>query len=218
MRQHAKYFYVLFFIVIITFVFWGVGTNDKDQIRFVAEIGNERISVNEYDRAYRNTLDSYREIYKGKSIDEIEQQMNLKQRVLNMLIDEKVLLLSARELGVVVSDQELQQTIVSNPVFIRDGVFRKDIYQKALANIRLTPEGYETSLRRGLTADRMRTLIAAGIDVTDADLAGYKGDAAKEGIMRQITLLGKRNAAVKSYTDAARERFKVKINAELISS
>jgi hypothetical protein len=218
MRHHAKYFYVLFFIIIISFVFWGVGTNDRDQVRFVAEIGNERISANEFWTAYKNTMETYREIYKGQSVDEIEQKMNIKQRALNSLVDEKTLLLSAREVGLVVSDEELQQAIVKDPNFIRDGVFRKDVYQRTLANNRLTPEGYEGLLRKQLMINRMVSMIISGVDVTDADLVGIKADAAKEGMMRQMALYGKRNAAVKSYIEAAKVRYKVRIHMDVISS
>jgi peptidyl-prolyl cis-trans isomerase D len=40
MRQHAKYFYVLFFIVILSFLFWGIGTVDKTgRGGVIAEVG-----------------------------------------------------------------------------------------------------------------------------------------------------------------------------------
>jgi peptidyl-prolyl cis-trans isomerase D len=217
MRQHAKYFYVLFFIIIITFVFWGVGTNDKDQPRFVAEIGSERVTATEFWTAHRNAMDSYREIYKGKSYDEIEQQTNLKQRVLDSLIDEKAMLLTAQDLGIAVSDEELQKAIVKDPNFVRDGSFRVDIYRRALANNRLTPEAYEAMLRKKFMMNRLMTMVIAGVDVTDADTVGIKADQAGEGMVRQMALLGKRNAAVKSFIDAARARYKVTKNMDAIS-
>jgi hypothetical protein len=217
MRQHARYFYVLFVIIIISFVFWGVGTNDKDQVRVLAEIGSERVTSNEFWTAYRNTLESYRELYKGKSIDELEQQMNIKLKTLNSLIDEKTMLLSAKELEIVITDEELQQAIVKDPNFIRDGAFRKDVYLRTLANNRLTPEAYEAMLRKQLTMNRMVNMVILGVDVTDADLVGFKADAAQETMMRQMALYGKRSAALKSYIEAAKARFGVKINMDVIS-
>ena len=45
MRKHARYFYVLFFIVILTFIFWGVGTVDKTgPAEIVAEVGKYKIT------------------------------------------------------------------------------------------------------------------------------------------------------------------------------
>jgi|WetSurMetagenome_2_1015567.scaffolds.fasta_scaffold00196_15 hypothetical protein len=217
MRKNARYFYVLFFVVIISFVFWGVGTNDKEKVRVFAEIGKERITSIEFHKTYENARDMYREIYKGKSIEEIEQKTNLKAMVLNLMIDEKVLFESARELGLVATDEELQQAIVKDPRFTRNGSFKKDIYVKALAFERLTPDAYEAMLRKSLTANRLRNMIMAGIDVTEADLSGIRTDEAKEGMIRQTLLYGKRNAALKSYIEGAKARLKVRIDMDAIS-
>ena len=49
MRKHAKYFYVLFFIVILSFVFWGVGTVDKTGgAESIAEVGNYKITAQKF--------------------------------------------------------------------------------------------------------------------------------------------------------------------------
>ena len=51
MRKHARYFYVLFFIVILTFIFWGVGTVDKTGGKeILAEVGKYRITTEDYIR------------------------------------------------------------------------------------------------------------------------------------------------------------------------
>lgn len=217
MRRHARYFYVLFFIIIITFIFWGVGTNDKEGARFVAEIGDERITKDEFWRIYERARESYREMYKGQPLEEIEQKLNLKLMVLDSLVEDKVLLVSARELGLVASDDELQHAIIKDPRFIREGSFKKEIYLRTLANNRLTPDYYESILRNQLSTNRMRNLIISGVDVTDADLAGIKVDAAKTELIKQAVLFSKRNAALKSYIEGAKVRMKVKINMDVIS-
>jgi peptidyl-prolyl cis-trans isomerase D len=218
MRKHARYFYVLFFIIIITFVFWGVGNTDKERVNYLAEIGKEKITTEEFWRSYERVRDSYREMYKGQSFDEIEQKLNLKMMVLNSLIEERVLLASADEIGLKVSDAELQQAIVTDPRFMRDGSFKKDIYVRTLAMNRLTPEYYEGVLRNQLAVSKMTRLIVAGIDVNEADMAGIKIDAAKADMVKQMALLGKRKAAVVSYIEGAKTKLNVKIRMDLITS
>jgi peptidyl-prolyl cis-trans isomerase D len=186
MRKHARYFYVLFFIVIITFIFWGVGTKDKQTAQAVAEIGKEKITAEEFWRAYDRARDTYREIYKDQPLEDIEKKLNLKQMVLNGLIEERVLLVSARELGLTASDEDLQQAIVNDPRFRRDGVFKKDIYLKTLSMNRLTADMYEGILRDQLAVDKMRRLILLSVDVTDIDLAGTVADPAKAAMMKQM--------------------------------
>lgn len=203
MRKHAKYFYVLFFIVILSFIFWGVGSLDKPTAISVAEIGKERITVEEYWRAYENIRQMYRELYKEQFDDEFEKKLNLKEVVLNKFIEEKVLLILASEMGIKVTDKELQEAIINDPKFMRDGVFRKDVYFRTLELSRLTPEMFEKSLREQLTIVKMKRMITSPIDVRL-----YKDEKQLNELME---------AAVKSYVDAAKQRMKIKVNMELIS-
>ncbi len=109
MRHHAKYFYVLFFIVILSFIFWGVGTVDKTSSGgIVAEVGKQKITQEDYYRAYDNAFKFYKDLYKEKFDEEMQKQLNLKNSVLDSLIGNRVLLLAAAENGIKVSDEELQ--------------------------------------------------------------------------------------------------------------
>ncbi|MFN3481061.1 MAG: SurA N-terminal domain-containing protein, partial [Thermodesulfovibrionales bacterium] len=121
MRKHAKFFYVLFFIVILSFVFWGVGTVDKSTNVAVAEVEKEKVSLEEYWLAYDRVREFYRETLKEGFTDEVEKQLNLKQKVLDILIDEKVLLIAAKRAGITVSEKELEEAIMNDPNFMRDG-------------------------------------------------------------------------------------------------
>src|SRR5208337_4844624 len=111
MRKHARFFYVLFIIVILSFIFWGVGTVDKSSAPSVAEIGNEKITAEEYWRAYDQMRTTLRETYKDQFNDEMEKKLKLKEVVLNSLIADRVLALAARDLGVTVTDEELQDVV-----------------------------------------------------------------------------------------------------------
>jgi peptidyl-prolyl cis-trans isomerase D len=97
MRQHAKYFYVLFVVVILSFIFWGTGGVDQNSgTQAVAQVGEEAITSQEYWRAYDSMADLYRDIYK----DEFDAEaMDLKNTVLNTLVEERLLLIAAVEAG-----------------------------------------------------------------------------------------------------------------------
>ena len=111
MRKHAKYFYFLFFIVILSFVFWGMGgVDDTGQSEVLAEVGEYKITTHEFWRSYDRASRIYREIYKDK-FEEMMKQMNLKEQILDSMVDEHVLLISAQEMGIQVSDQELNDAI-----------------------------------------------------------------------------------------------------------
>ena len=217
MRKHARYFYVLFFIVILSFVFWGVGTSDKSTSVSIAEIGKEKVTVEEYWRAYDRMRDMYREIFKGQFNEEMEKKLKLKESVLNGLIDEKVLLASAVELGLTVTDKELQDVITGDQRFMRDGAFKKDVYFKTLELSRLTPESFENSMRQQLTLQKLRRLVGSVVDVTSVDLQGAAGDEKKMEDMKKTAVSNMRETAVRSYVEGAKQKTKLKVNMDLIN-
>ncbi len=211
MRKHAKFFYVLFFIVILSFIFWGVGTVDKSTSVPVVELGKNKITLEEYWTAYDRAREFYRNITKGNFTEETEKQLNLKQKVLDSLIDEMVLETEARRIGIRVSDGELEEAIVNDPSFTRDGKFSKDIYLRTLQLNRMTPEYFEFVKRKELTLSKMYRLIEASLDAADE---GAK-DAGQPEI-RQALFSQMRQQAVKSYVEGLKKQMKIKVNQQLI--
>jgi hypothetical protein len=220
MRKHAKYFYILFFIVILTFVFWGIGTVDKTGGRgIVAEVGKYNITTENYWRNYENVYRFYREIYKDKFDEEMEKKMNLKEKVLNSMIDENVLLIAAADEGITVGDEELHEAIIHEPAFMRNGVFDKNIYINRLRLNRITVEEYENSKRRELTLNKMKRLIWLSVDVTNLNSASKQtsGNAQLAKMLSEQMLNDEREKAVKSYVEGLKKEIKIKINTNLIS-
>ena len=101
MRHHAKYFYVLFFIVILSFIFWGVGTDDNMSTgQTVAEVGKYKISAQDYSRVYENMYKFYRDLYKDKFDEEMQKKLNIKGKAIDTLVSQTLLLIAAEENGI----------------------------------------------------------------------------------------------------------------------
>lgn len=220
MRRHAKYFYVLFFIVILSFIFWGVGTVDKTGgSQIVAEVGKYKITSEEYWRVYDRVFRFYREIYKDKFDEEMLKKMNLKENVLDSMINERVLLIAAKDAGIFISDEELQESITHEPAFTRNGVFDKDIYLNRLRLSRITPEAYESSKRQELMLNKMRRLIELSVDVTNikSNLEQVSGDNQLAKMISEAMLNDRREKAVRSYVEGLKKQIKIKINKQIIA-
>lgn len=217
MRKHAKYFYFLFFIVILSFVFWGVGPLDQPTSVVVAEIGSDKVTVEEFWRAYDNARNMYRQIFKDQFNETMEKQLNLKEAVLDSIIEERVLLATAADMGITVNDTEVQEMIVNDQRFKRDGAFKKEIYFRTLELSRLSPDQYERMLRRQLALEKMKRIVWASVDVTPMDVPAGGGDDPKAVQMQRNILAAKRDAAMKSFVDAARTSMQVKIYRDRIS-
>jgi peptidyl-prolyl cis-trans isomerase D len=220
MRKHARYFYVLFFIVILTFIFWGVGTVDKTGgTEIVAEVGNYKITAEEYWKTYDRIYRFYKEIYKDKFDEETEKKLNLKENVLDSMIDERVLLITAKDMGISVSDEELQESIAGEPAFMKNGVFDKEVYLNRLRLNRIAPEIFESAKRQELTLTKMIRFIELSVDVTyvDSNMSQTAGNEQMVKMLTQATLNDKREKAVKSYIEGLKKNIKIKTNKQLIS-
>lgn len=211
MRKHAKFFYVLFFIVILSFVFWGVGTVDKSTNVAVAEVEKEKISLEEYWLAYDRVREFYRESMKEGFTEEVEKQLNLKQKVLDILIDERVLLIAAKRAGITVSEKELEEAIMNDPNFMRDGKFNRDVYLRTLQLNRMTPQIYESLRKKELILTKMKRLVGESVDLTQPRLD------VKEEALKQAMLNAAREGAVKSYVEGLKRGMKIKVNQQLLS-
>ncbi|MDP2754956.1 MAG: SurA N-terminal domain-containing protein [Nitrospirota bacterium] len=220
MRKHAKYFYVLFFMIIISFIGWGVGTVDNTGgVETVAEVGKYKITTEEYWRTYEGVSRFYREIYKDKFNEEMEKKMNLKENVLDSMINERVLLIAAKEADISISDEELQESITHEPAFLRNGVFDNDVYLNRLRLNMITPEAYESSKRQELTLKKMRRLIELSVDATDinSNLKQVSGDNQLVKMLSEQMLNDRKEKAVKSYIEGLKKQIKIKINKQLIA-
>ncbi len=219
MRQHAKYFYVLFFIVILSFIFWGVGTVDKSSdTNIVAEVGSYKIPAEEYWRAYDRIFKFYSEIYKEKFDETMQKSLKLKEGVLNSLIENRVLLIAAKENGITVSDEELNEAVMNEPAFMKDGVFNSDVYQNRLRLNRLTPEMYETAKRQDLIVEKMKRMIELSAPVPTEELAKVSAqDEQTAKAMQDAMLNNARASAIKAYVEGLKKGIKIKIYSERLS-
>lgn len=217
MRHHAKYFYVLFFIVILSFIFWGVGTLDQNDARLVAEVGRYKITSDEYGRAFERARQFYRELYQEKFDEQMQKELNLSEKILESLIESKVLLIAAKEQGITVSDQELTQAISVEPAFMKDGVFDSEIYLNRLRLSRLTPEGYESMKRQELVIEKIRRLIELSVDAAVPDLGTVSADEQTLKAIKDAMTNEAKEKAVKSYVGAFKKGIKIKVNRDMLS-
>ena len=219
MRHHAKYFYVLFFIVILSFIFWGVGTVDKsDGSRVVAEVGKYKITGEEYWRTYDRMFNFYRDMYKEKFDKEMQKKLNLKEGVLNSLVDNRVLLIAAKEGGITVSDEELNEAIKNEQAFMKDGSFDSAIYQNRLRLMRLTPEAYEAAKRQDLILTKMRRLIELSTAIPADELAKISGpDEQTTKALQDAMVQNARATALRAYVEGVKKGMKIKLYPDRIA-
>ncbi len=220
MRHHAKYFYVLFFIVILSFIFWGVGSVDKtDRRDVVAEVGKYKITGEEYSRTYGRMFDFYRDMYKEKFDEEMQKKLNLKEGVLYSLVNNRVLLIAAKENGITVTDDELNEAIKNEPAFTKNGSFDMEVYQNRLRLMRLTPEAFEAAKKQELILAKMRRFIELSAPVPTADelakISGQDDQATKA--LQEAMVENAKTTALRAYIEGVKKGLKIKLYTDRIS-
>lgn len=170
-RKGASSWMIKFLLgaIVIVFIFWGVGSFRSQRMDVVAKVNGEKILTETFQYEYNQTLEQYSKMFGGSIPESMLKQLNIKQQVLDNLINKALIRQKAAEMGIRVSDQEVQQAILGIPVFKVNGVFDRRAYESALRNARLTPAGFENQVRETLLMEKLRAMLGAGLAVPDAE-------------------------------------------------
>jgi len=163
MQKHARWFLLPFAgIIVVSFIFFGVGgMNDSNKVRVVAEVGPYKIDAQSYWLNYEKMRDFYRNILQDQFTEEMQKNLDLKNKALEQMIERDILLIAANENNVRVSDSELGEAIKNDQTFWREGSFNRDVYLNTLRLNRYTPKQYEESRREDIAVERIRKMILA---------------------------------------------------------
>jgi peptidyl-prolyl cis-trans isomerase D len=171
MRKNAGSWIIkgLLGIIVVVFVFWGVGSWRAQRGNRIALVNGEVITGNEYQEAYNNLVEQLRARL-GNSLDEkMIKTLDLKKRALDRLIDRKIVIKEAEKLKFRVTNEELSQAIANIKAFQSDGVFNKRMYERALSQNRLTPETFEASVKETLMIERVMSFVTGGVKISDQE-------------------------------------------------
>ncbi len=162
---------ILFGIIALVFIFWGVGGQNEGQaIDAVATVDDHPISARDFRRAYENVQAAYRNIYKEKWNPELVQTLNLKDQTLQQLIDMRLMVAEAHRIGMTVSDDEVRASIAKLPAFQAYGSFSPERYRQVLRRFRMTPREFEDDQRAQLLTEKFRAFILSTVQVSEDEL------------------------------------------------
>lgn len=156
-RNKAQSFGVklIFGIIIIVFVFWGVGNMGGMSSDSLAVVNGEKITIREYakiwERVAREERKNNPEIFENE--DAVKQY---KRMVLDELISARLFLQEAQRLGVGVTPHELRIVVDTYNEFQDDqGKFDPARYKQMVAALGLTQGEFEDDLRTELTRNKL---------------------------------------------------------------
>jgi peptidyl-prolyl cis-trans isomerase D len=208
-------------VFIVSMGWWGFEQNKEESI---VSVGNDKVSRDEYQRAYQNMSRQYKEFMPG---DIPEDQ--LKQMVVEQLIASHLWTQAAKDMGVIVTPAELRDAISAIPEFQRDGKFDPEHYRRVLSANRWTPAMFEGAIKGDLMREKARTLVRESVAPTGEEVAEAQAalsmQLAPKTPMEQISpqeramqavLFQKQQRAVRAYQEALKEKTKITVRRELM--
>jgi peptidyl-prolyl cis-trans isomerase D len=162
LREHASSWMLkgILVLVAVTFTSWGGYSFFREKkVTYVAKVNGTTIEWREYNEAFQNAVKQYRDALGPSFSEKMIEELGLKEKIVDGLIDKILILQEAKRLGLSIPDEELREAIESVPAFQVNGQFDRRNYERFLRLNRMTPDEFEQSQRENLLISKAVSLI-----------------------------------------------------------
>ncbi len=160
---------IVFLIIIVVFVFWGVGSFRTTPHGTAVMVDDEPVVTAMLESEYRQARDNMRQERGDAALSE-EEDLNLRYQILANTVNNILLFKEADRVGITVTPAEVRQVIVSmEGLHNSAGVFDKALYEEAMRQRRTTPAAFEDLVRKDLLLGKMRMAITGSAAISDAE-------------------------------------------------
>ena len=179
MRKSAKSWamFVLFGLLILSFAVWGIGdvfSGGVSDTRTVVSVGRSDVTVAEY----RRSLDVVMQQFQARTRQGIDYRqaraLGLADRVMQQIINERLLALGAREAGITISNELVSQVIRGDRIF-KDQFdrFDRQLFLSVLAQSQLSEQGYVDLRKAELARAQLTGAVTANGYVPKSFVSRY---------------------------------------------
>ena len=172
MRRHRRWLFGFLWLVIAAFIilyipaFQGADTGSPGEA--VATVGGMPITAGEFRRSYLRQRQRLEQIYQGRLDPDALRGMGIEEQVFNGLVDDRLVALEARRLGLAIDDETLAREVAAR--FQENGRYvGSEEIRRRLELQGSTEQELEQSLRDALLRERLERLVTDGVAVTPAE-------------------------------------------------
>ncbi|MEA4856826.1 MAG: SurA N-terminal domain-containing protein [Solidesulfovibrio sp.] len=217
MRKYAQSWgiKIVFGLIIIVFVFWGVGNFNGDKATMLATIDGQPVLIKDYEKAYQESL----RLVKSRNPDVTDKDLQdggFRWQVFNNLATTRILETQARKLGVSVSPDELRAEIAKIPAFQNESKqFDAKRYENLLKSNGVSPGEFEDDLRQQLLLEKLAGYVSLPATVTEAEARSIFDFMREQAVIRYIPFKAEDLAKgfsptaeqIKAYYEARKDQF-----------
>ncbi|MCB1986395.1 MAG: SurA N-terminal domain-containing protein [Burkholderiales bacterium] len=143
-------------LAVLPFMFWGVQSYRSDgKEGYVAIVDGEEIQRREFEQALRDHQARLRAMFGGNFDSAMLDSYEVRDSVLERLIQQRLLFREAVTNGITVLDSQLINEISQIPEFQQNNKFSKQQYESFLRNEGLSPVGFESRVRQELLLQQL---------------------------------------------------------------
>lgn len=208
---------LLFFILSFLIFVPGAFCRDEQLVdRVAAVVNNEVITQSELDMIFRPIYEQIKKAYQGPDLQHELETVRLK--LLNQLIEDRLVYQESQKLGITVSDSEIQDELA----LFKSQFPNEETFKKEMEKAGISLQEVEKRVRERLAITKLHQFVIRGkVVVSPADVEQYYKDHPAEFSQKErvkvwcITLRKSREAIEKGTTDEATKRKAGKLIAEL---
>lgn len=161
---------VLFGLIIIVFVFWGVGSYQGNKTQVVAYVNERPILFNDFSKAVSQRFRALQEQNPTATSEDLES-MQVRQQVLSEMINSELLREEAERLHITAAADEVADQVRAMPYFYNEqGQFDTQLYREILAQQQMTPGQFENEVRLAIMQNKIRQFATLPAEVEDSEV------------------------------------------------
>jgi peptidyl-prolyl cis-trans isomerase D len=199
-------------LIILSFIFAGIGSYlaGGSGPKPAAKVGDQKISQQQFEQAYqseRNRIQSQLGEYFSTLMSNPQYVQQLRESVLNRLVNNVLIEQRAKKLGLHVSDTQIRDAIFAIPAFQQDGAFNNTLYNDILARSGITPDQFAVSISQDLLRQQYLDSIESSDFTLNNQLTMLSQLENQQREVRTITLDLAKFKAEQNITDKAAKLF-----------
>lgn len=217
MRKYAQSWgiKIVFGLIIIVFVFWGVGSFKGDKATILATVDEQPILIKDYEKAYQENM----RLVKNKNpnvTDKELQEGGFRWQVFQNMVTTKLLEEQAKKLGIAVSPDELRLEIAKIPAFQNESKqFDPKRYENLLRANGVSPGEFEADFSQQLLLEKLVAFVSLPAAVAESEARSIFDFMREQAVINYIAFPAADFAKdvtisdeqIKTYYDARKDEF-----------
>ena len=172
-----KLLWLLAVVIILAFGFFGQAylLNRAPKVHYAGRVFGRTVPFDEFQKHFQQ-IHIQAAMQYGRNLYKVLPHLNLEDQTWDRILA----LQAADQRNIHISDQQVIESIRTNPFFQKDGRFDNDIYKNILYAFRITPRQFEEGLRESLKIAKLYEQVTREVQVADEEiLAQYKSENEK---------------------------------------